>query len=186
MIARLRKLLAAVVLCSLVALAWASGCSVHRTVLPAHGGLNRHEGLQNGPLRGHESPGSPRSLDSYSECVKRNPANPNACGGRDPEVGPARPSPDVKPRPKTGPGTGTPRKPPKPPPPPPPPDPPCRLMGQGGGSTWSRPKKCFYECPPGKRPQICKYVRGYQVPCPDGPRGDDIPFAEIKDLDDCD
>jgi hypothetical protein len=51
-------------------------------------------------------------------------------------------------------------------------------MAQRGGSTWSRPKKCFYESPPGKRPQICKYVRG--------PDGGDLSYSEIKGLDDCD
>lgn len=142
-----------------------SGCVVHRT------------GLRD---LGASTLSSARDLDSYSECVKKHPATPNACGGRDPENGPIserEPEPQSSPR--------TPRRPPKPPPTPLS-EPLCRLMGQGGGSTWSKPKKCFYECPPGARPQICKYVRGYQVPCPDGPRGEDIAFSEIKDLDDCD
>lgn len=143
---------------------WASGCMAHQPDLAFKSySQDQVAGLPDEAL----------TLDSYSECVKKHPESPDACGGPDPE---SAPDPTAGPKPK---------RPPRPLPPPPPPELNCRLSGSGGGATWSNPRTCFYECPPGTRPQICKIVRGYEVPCP-GPLGVDIPFSEIKELDDCD
>lgn len=59
----------------------------------------------------------------------------------------------------------------------------CRLVGTGGGFTWRRPGRCYYECSNGLI--ICKEVLGYQFPCPDGPRGAPLPIPEISELRDC-
>lgn len=64
----------------------------------------------------------------------------------------------------------------------PPDDDTCLLVSTGGGFTWNRPGKCYYECRDGVK--ICKQVQGYQVPCP-GAATWQVPFSEIKDLEDC-
>src|ERR1043165_9522385 len=53
------------VFCLTVSLAWGSGCRACR----------------------FSSSDLARSLDSYSECIKKHPTNPSACGGRDPSLG---------------------------------------------------------------------------------------------------